>query len=72
MTISQDRLGFNKEEHKYLINYSSREEVQDVSQIKNEVVRVVLQHFCMPPVQVTLTSDVYSQGSGLKHHRPHI
>jgi len=72
VTISQDKIGFNKEEHKYLINYSSREEVQDVSQIKNEVVRVVLQHFCMPPVQVTLTSDAYSQGSGLASSSSYI
>ena len=29
------------------------------------MVRTVLQHFEMPPCQVTLTSDAYSQGSGL-------
>ena len=65
VTISQDRIGFNKEKHKYLINYSKREEVDKVSDIKNEVVRTVLEYFKMPPVQVTLTSDAYSQGSGL-------
>ena len=65
VTISQDRFGFNKEGHKYIINYSKREEVSSVSEIKNEVVRTVLEYFDMPPVQVTLTSDAYSQGSGL-------
>ena len=65
VTISQDRIGFNKEKHKYLINYSKREEVDKVTDIKNEVVRTVLEYFKMPPVQVTLTSDAYSQGSGL-------
>ena len=65
VTISQDKIGFNKQKGKYLINYSKREEVDKVSDIKNEVVRTVLEYFKMPPVQVTLTSDAYSQGSGL-------
>jgi len=65
VTISQDKIGFNKEQHKYIINYSKREEVSKVEDIQNEVVRTVLSHFNMPPVQVTLTSDAYSQGSGL-------
>ena len=65
VTISQDKFGFNKEQHKYIINYSKREEVSRIKDIDNEVVRTVLQHYDMPPVQVTLTSDAYSQGSGL-------
>ena len=59
VTISQDRIGFNKQKGKYLINYSKREEVDKVGDIKNEVVRTVLEYFKMPPVQVTLTSDAY-------------
>ena len=65
VTISQDRLGYNKDQGKYIINYSRREEVSSIEEIENEVVRTVLDHFNMPPVQVTLTSDAYSQGSGL-------
>ena len=65
VTISQDRLGYNKDQGKYIINYSRREEVSSIEEIENEVVRTVLNHFDMPPVQVTLTSDAYSQGSGL-------
>ena len=65
VTISQDKIGFNKEQHKYIINYSKREEVSTIDEIQNEVVRTVLNHYNMPPVQVTLTSDAYSQGSGL-------
>ena len=65
VTISQDKIGFNKEQHKYIINYSKREEVSTIDEIQNEVVRTVLKHYNMPPVQVTLTSDAYSQGSGL-------
>ena len=65
VTISQDKIGFNQEKHRYLINYSRREEVKKIDDIQNEVVRTVLDYFKMPPVQVTLTSDAYSQGSGL-------
>ena len=72
VTISQDKFGFNKDQHKYIINYSRREEVSNVSDIKNDVVRVVLEHFKMPPVQVTLTSDAYSQGSGLASSSSYI
>ena len=65
VTISQDKIGYNKQQHKYLINYSKREEVSTIDEIQNEVVKTVLKHYNMPPVQVTLTSDAYSQGSGL-------
>ena len=65
VSISQDKFGFNKDKHKYIINYSKREEVSTISEIQNEVVRTVLEYYNMPPVQVTLTSDAYSQGSGL-------
>ena len=72
VTISQDKFGFNKDQHKYIINYSRREEVSSVEEIQNDVVKVVLQHFNMPPVQVTLTSDAYSQGSGLASSSSYI
>lgn len=72
VTISQDKFGFNKDKHKYIINYSRREEVSTIQEIENDVVRVVLEHFNMPPVQVTLTSDAYSQGSGLASSSSYI
>ena len=72
VTLSQDKFGFNKDQHKYIINYSKREEVSTIKEIKNDVVRVVLDHFNMPPVQVTLTSDAYSQGSGLASSSSYI
>ena len=72
VTISQDKFGFNQNQHKYIVNYSKREEVSSVGEIQNEVVRVVLEYFCMPPVQVTLTSDAYSQGSGLASSSSYI
>lgn len=72
VTISQDKLGFNKNKHKYIVNYSKREEVSTIEEIQNDVVRVVLEYFNIPPVQVTLTSDAYSQGSGLASSSAYI
>ena len=64
VAISQYTIGYNNQ-GKYIINYSRREEVSSINEIENEVVRTVLEYYNMPPVQVTLTSDAYSQGSGL-------
>ena len=64
VAISQDTIGYNNQ-GKYIINYSRREEVSSIDEIENEVVRTVLEYYNIPPVQVTLTSDAYSQGSGL-------
>ena len=72
VTISQDKFGFNRDQHKYIINYSRREEVSTIEEIENDVVRVVLDYFKMPPIQVTLTSDAYSQGSGLASSSSYI
>jgi len=72
VTISRDKFGFNKDQHKYIINYSRREEVSKIQEIQNDVVRVVLEYFDMPPIQVTLTSDAYSQGSGLASSSSYI
>jgi D-glycero-alpha-D-manno-heptose-7-phosphate kinase len=65
ISINQDKFGFNKNQHKYIINYSSREETQSFDEIKNDVVRIVLKYFNIPPTHITLFSDAYSQGSGL-------
>jgi D-glycero-alpha-D-manno-heptose-7-phosphate kinase len=63
--MTEDKMGFNRSGHKYIINYSRHEEVYKISDIENEVVRLVLDHFDLPPMTICLNSDVYSQGSGL-------
>lgn len=65
VTLSRDKAGFNQREHKYIVNYSMREEVNEIESIKNELVRVVMDYFKLPPSLISLTSDIYSQGSGL-------
>ncbi len=65
ITLHEDKVGFNKEGRKYLINYSRIEEVNSIDKIENEIVRYALDHFDCPPLSITMKSDAYSQGSGL-------
>jgi len=72
VTMGQDLFGVNNLDRKYRINYSKREDVKKVSDINNEVIRTVLEHFDVEPVQVTLFGDAYSQGSGLASSSSYI
>ena len=66
VTLTQDaHFGYNQHGKKYVINYSKREEVSTIPSIQNQLVREVLDYFKAPPICVSLTSDVYAQGSGL-------
>ena len=44
ITLFQDKYGYNKQK-KYIINYTRREEVDSLDEIKNDVARVVLEYF---------------------------
>jgi len=72
ITLHEDKLGYNNQGGKYIIYYSKREEVTDVRKIKNELIRIVLDYFRTPPVNVSMTSDAYSQGSGLASSSSYI
>tara|TARA_Y100000991_G_scaffold213615_1_gene199646 strand:+ start:489 stop:1436 length:948 start_codon:yes stop_codon:yes gene_type:complete len=72
ITLHQDQLGYNAESSKYIVNYSKREEVQHIQDIKNELVRIVLDHFNCDPMNISMTSDAYSQGSGLASSSSYI
>ena len=51
---------------KFLIQYSKTENVNKVSEIKNELVRTVLEYFNInTPITVALNADIPSHGSGL-------
>jgi D-glycero-alpha-D-manno-heptose-7-phosphate kinase len=65
ITLHEDKMGFNKVGRKYIINYSRREEVDTVDEIQNEIVKNPLDYFGCHPINVTMKSDAYSQGSGL-------
>ena len=62
----------NREGRKYIVNYSRREEVEHICDIKNELVRIVLDHFNCNPMNISMTSDAYSQGSGLASSSAYI
>ena len=51
---------------KFLIQYSKTESVNKISDIKNDLVRVVLEHFNISTyITVALNADIPSHGSGL-------
>ena len=72
VTLGRDIFGVNNLDHKYRLNYSKREDVSKISEINNEVIRVVLDHFNVDPVQINLFGDAYSQGSGLASSSSYI
>lgn len=65
ITLHEDKFGYNMQGHKYIVNYSKREETEYIGDIQNDLVRIVLNHFGCHPLTVSMTSDAYSQGSGL-------
>lgn len=72
VTISKDTFGFNSKDNKYIVNYSRREEVESIGDIRNDIVKSVLSRFSIDPVTVSLTSDIFSHGSGLASSSSYI
>lgn len=72
ITLHEDKVGYNMQGNKYIINYSKREETEFIEDVKNEVVRGVLNYFDCLPVTISMTSDAYSQGSGLASSSSYI
>ena len=64
-TVHQDVFGSNGIDNNYIINYSSRETVKNISDIKNELIRNCFELIGVGYVNCSLTSDVFSSGSGL-------
>ena len=72
ISLHEDRFGYNRQGRKYIVNYSKREETEFIGDIKNELVRIVLNYFGCSPLTVSMTSDAYSQGSGLASSSSYI
>jgi D-glycero-alpha-D-manno-heptose-7-phosphate kinase len=51
--------------NKYIINYSNKEVVDDIEEIKNDIVRESLKHFNTSYCTITFNSNIQSSGSGL-------
>ena len=65
LTLHQDVIGFSSHLNKYIINYSVREETDNVDSIQNDLVRECFKYFNVDPCTCSLTSDIFSSGSGL-------
>jgi D-glycero-alpha-D-manno-heptose-7-phosphate kinase len=63
--LYKDLLGRNSLDQKYIVNYSSREEVNSIQEIKNDLVKLFFEKERVHPCSVHMTSDVFSHGSGL-------
>lgn len=64
-TIHKDIFGINSIDKRYILNYSIREEVDFIQDIKNELIRNCFLKLHVSQINLFLTSDVYSNGSGL-------
>ena len=64
-TIHRDVFGANTIDHNYIINYSKMESVKTISEIKNELIRDCFEYLNVDKINCSLTSDVFSSGSGL-------
>lgn len=65
VSIYKDLLGTNSLNQKYIVNYSQREEVSNIKEIKNDLVKLFFEKERVHPCSVHMTSDVFSHGSGL-------
>lgn len=65
VTIHQDIFGTNSIDGNYNLNYSKRELVKTISEIKNELIRHCFEYLDIKQINCSLTSDIYSVGSGL-------
>jgi len=65
VSLYKDLLGRNTLNQKYIVNYSKREEVNTIEEIKNDLVKLFFEKERIHPCSVHMTSDVFSHGSGL-------
>lgn len=63
--IHQDVFGANSLDHNYVINYSKQESVKNICDIQNTLIRHCFKYLNVDKIHCTLTSDIYSTGSGL-------
>ena len=65
ITLFSDKNGYNSVKKNYIVNYTNREIVGSIDEIKNDVAREALKEYDMPPVSISFNTDVFSAGSGL-------
>lgn len=65
ITLHQDKLGLTQINKKYIANYTRREECSCIEEIENDIIREAFTHFNVPYNTCSMTSDIFSSGSGL-------
>lgn len=65
VVLFKDKMGINAYQKKYVLNYTSIENILKISQINNSVIRECFKFHKIPPVSIHLNSDIFSKGSGL-------
>lgn len=65
VSIHEDSFGANKIDKNYVLNYSKKEKVKNIKNIKNELIRFCFERLNPGYINCSLISDVYSTGSGL-------
>lgn len=65
VTVHEDIFGANALDHNFILNYSRREVVKSIEEIQNELIRFCFQELDVQQINCSLTSDIYSAGSGL-------
>ena len=71
-SIFRDKIGQNTIHNKFIMNYSIREESKNLNMIKNKLLKESIKYHRLPPVTFYLTSDIFSQGSGLASSSSYI
>lgn len=65
VTVHEDIFGANSLDQNFILNYSRREVVKSIEEIQNELIRFCFQELDVKQINCSLTSDIYSAGSGL-------
>lgn len=65
VSIHKDIFGANSLDHKYVLNYSKKELVNNINEIENELIRFCFSELSVDKINCSLLSDIYSAGSGL-------
>lgn len=65
VVLHQDKFGMHSSKNLYLLRYRKFEKTNNIKDIKNELIKTVLEYFSIPPVTISLYSDIDSYGNGL-------
>jgi len=71
ITLFRDKFGQNYIDKNYNVFWSKTEKVSKISDIENDIARIVFEEFNVEPIHCWFTADVSSSGSGLASSSSH-